>query len=51
MDPPIHTLNFLSGGATTLILMLYGASYDISLLILSPIPGNIVVPPERTMLL
>uniref|UniRef100_A0A7C9DLJ1 Uncharacterized protein n=1 Tax=Opuntia streptacantha TaxID=393608 RepID=A0A7C9DLJ1_OPUST len=49
MEPPIHTLYFLSGGATTLIFMLLGAKAVISLLILSAIPGNIVVPPLRTM--
>jgi hypothetical protein len=50
IEPPIQTLYFLSGGATTLIFMLLGANAEISLLILSAIPGNIVVPPERTML-
>jgi hypothetical protein len=50
MDPPIQTLYFLSGGATTLIFMLLGASAVISLLIRSAIPGNIVVPPLSTML-
>jgi hypothetical protein len=50
MDPPIQTLYFLSGGATTLIFMLLGARAVISLLIRSAIPGNMVVPPLRTML-
>ncbi len=50
IDPPIQTLYFLSGGATTLIFMLLGAKAVISLLIRSAIPGNIVDPPERTML-
>lgn len=50
MDPPIQTLYFLSGGATTLIFMLLGARAVISLLILSAMPGNMVEPPERTML-
>lgn len=50
MDPPIQTEYFLSGGATTLIFMLLGAKAVISLLILSAIPGNIVVPPLSTML-
>ena len=50
IDPPIQTLYFLSGGATTLIFMLLGASAVISLLIRSAIPGNMVVPPDRTML-
>jgi hypothetical protein len=50
IDPPIQTLYFLSGGATTLILMLLGARAVISLFILSAMPGNIVDPPLRTML-
>ena len=49
IDPPIHTLYFLSGGATTLIFMLLGASAVISLLIRSAIPGNMVVPPLNTI--
>lgn len=49
MDPPIHTLYFLSGGATTLIFMLLGASAVISLLILSAMPGNMVDPPLSTI--
>ena len=49
MEPPIQTLYFLSGGATTLIFMLLGANAVISLLILSAIPGNIVEPPLRTI--
>lgn len=50
IEPPIQTLYFLSGGATTLIFMLLGAKAEISLLILSAMPGNMVVPPESTML-
>ena len=50
IEPPIQTLYFLSGGATTLIFMLLGARAEISLLILSIIPGNMVEPPLRTML-
>ncbi|KAH0452784.1 hypothetical protein IEQ34_017108 [Dendrobium chrysotoxum] len=49
MEPPIQTLYFLSGGATTLIFMLLGANAVISLFILSAIPGNIVEPPLKTM--
>jgi hypothetical protein len=37
---------FLSGGATTLIFIVEGANAVSSLVILSAIPGNIVVPPE-----
>nr|GMC82053.1 dynein heavy chain 11, axonemal [Ipomoea batatas] len=49
IDPPIQTLYFLSGGATTLIFILLGANAVISLLILSAMPVNIVVPPLRTI--
>jgi hypothetical protein len=51
IDPPIQTKNFLSGGATTLIFMVLGASEIIYLDSLSGIPGNMVVPPLITMLL
>ena len=47
---PPH-LYLRSGGATTLIFMAEGASAVISLLIRSAMPGNIVVPPDSTMLL
>merc|ERR1711937_1121786 len=50
MDPPIHTEYFLSGGATTLIFIVDGASAVSSLVMRSPMPWNIVVPPERTTL-
>ena len=52
-DPPIHTENFLSGGATTLIFISIddGARLVTSLLNLSRIPGNMVVPPDMTMFL
>jgi hypothetical protein len=49
MEPPIHTEYFLSGGATILIFIDGGASAVISLVILSAIPSNMVVPPDRTM--
>jgi len=49
IEPPIQTEYFLSGGATTLIFMVDGANAVNSFVILSAIPGNIVVPPERTM--
>merc|ERR1712054_215052 len=48
MDPPIHTEYFLSGGATTLIFMVEGASAVNSLVMRSPMPANMVVPPDRT---
>src|SRR6056300_527591 len=50
IDPPIHTEYLRSGGATILTLMEAGAKAVISLDIRSLIPGNMVVPPERTML-
>merc|ERR1712129_84212 len=50
MDPPIHTEYLRSGGATTLIFMVDGANAVNSLVMRSPMPANIVVPPERTML-
>ena len=50
MEPPIQTEYFLSGGAITLILIDAGARAVISFCILSAIPGNIVVPPDRTVL-
>merc|ERR1711953_1472498 len=48
MDPPIHTEYFRSGGATTLIFIVDGARAVNSFVIRSPIPGNIVVPPDNT---
>merc|ERR1712124_18624 len=50
MDPPIHTEYFRSGGATTLIFIVEGASAVSSLVMRSPMPGNIVVPPDSTTL-
>ena len=50
MDPPIHTKNFLSAGATTLIFMVEGASWVTYLFNLSGIPGYIVVPPPTSIL-
>merc|ERR1712199_97500 len=49
MEPPIHTEYFLSGGATTLIFIVDGARALSSLVIRSPMPVNIVVPPDKTM--
>merc|ERR1719155_340485 len=48
MEPPIHTEYLRSGGATTLIFMVDGARAVSSFVIRSPMPWNIVVPPERT---
>merc|ERR1740130_1003663 len=48
MEPPIQTEYLRSGGATTLIFMVEGASAVNSLVIRSPMPLNMVVPPERT---
>merc|ERR1711904_676480 len=48
MEPPIHTEYFRSGGATTLIFMVDGASAVSSFVMRSPMPWNMVVPPERT---
>merc|ERR1711933_648972 len=48
IDPPIQTEYFRSGGATTLIFMVEGASAVSSLVMRSPIPVNMVVPPDRT---
>merc|ERR1719156_56477 len=50
MDPPIHTEYFRSGGATTLIFIVEGAKAVSSFVMRSPMPKNIVVPPESTTL-
>ena len=50
MEPPIHTEYFLSGGAMILIFMVEGAMAVISFCILSAIPGNMVDPPDMTVL-
>merc|ERR1712025_1180440 len=50
MEPPIHTEYLRSGGATTLIFIVEGASAVNSFVIRSPMPLNMVVPPERTTL-
>jgi len=49
-DPPIQTEYLRSGGATTLIFMVEGAKAVNSLVMRSPMPANMVVPPERTTL-
>merc|ERR1719238_425201 len=51
MEPPIHTEYLRSGGATTLIFIVDGANAVSSLVMRSPMPANIVVPPESTTLL
>merc|ERR1719454_2670814 len=50
MDPPIHTEYLRSGGATTLIFMVDGARAVSSFVMRSPMPKNIVVPPDSTTL-
>ena len=50
MLPPIQTEYFLSGGATTFTLIDAGASAVISFFSLSSMFGNMVLPPESTML-
>merc|ERR1712062_240094 len=48
IEPPILTEYLRSGGATTLIFIVEGARAVSSLVILSPMPANIVVPPLNT---
>merc|ERR1711879_752670 len=48
IEPPIHTEYLRSGGATTLIFIVEGAKAVSSFVMRSPMPVNIVVPPERT---
>merc|ERR1712151_971622 len=50
IDPPIQTEYLRSGGATTLIFMVEGAKAVNSFVMRSPIPVNMVVPPESTTL-
>ena len=50
IEPPIHTEYFLSGGAMILIFIVGGANAVISFCIRSAIPGNIVLPPDNTVL-
>jgi hypothetical protein len=47
VDPPLHTAYLLSGEAMTFTYTDLGALSIISLSNLSPIPSNMVVPPER----
>merc|ERR1719335_803027 len=51
MEPPIQTEYLRSGGATTLIFMVDGANAVSSLVMRSPMPANMVVPPDSTTLL
>merc|ERR1712024_92142 len=48
IEPPIHTEYLRSGGATTLIFIVDGASAVSSLVMRSPMPANMVVPPDNT---
>merc|ERR1712187_53164 len=48
IEPPIQTEYLRSGGATTLIFIVEGARAVSSFVMRSPMPWNIVVPPERT---
>merc|ERR1711970_117150 len=48
IEPPIQTEYLRSGGATTLIFIVEGARAVSSLVMRSPMPENMVVPPERT---
>merc|ERR1712066_942632 len=50
MEPPIQTEYLRSGGATTLIFMVEGARAVSSLVMRSPMPVNMVVPPDSTTL-
>src|SRR3569623_406912 len=50
IDPPIHTEYLRSGGATIFTLIEAGAKAVISFDMRSLMPGNMVVPPESTML-
>merc|ERR1712085_153120 len=50
MEPPIHTEYLRSGGATTLIFIVDGARAVNSFVMRSPMPANIVVPPDNTTL-
>merc|ERR1712061_371329 len=50
MEPPIQTEYLRSGGATTLIFMVEGAKAVNSFVMRSPMPLNMVVPPDSTTL-
>merc|ERR1712061_287478 len=48
MEPPIHTEYLRSGGATTLIFIVEEARAVSSFVMRSPMPWNMVVPPDST---
>ena len=50
IEPPIQTEYFLSGGATIFTLSEAGANDVISLVRRTSMPGNMVVPPDSTVL-
>ena len=50
MEPPIQTEYFRSGGAMILIFIVAGARAVISFCMRSAMPGNMVVPPDNTVL-
>ena len=50
MVQPTHTEYLRTGGATTLIFIFDGAQAVNFFVMLSPIPGNMAEPPDRTML-
>ena len=50
IDHPIHTEYFRSGGEMILIFIVGGARAVISFCILSAIPGNMLEPPDNTIL-
>ena len=50
MEPPIQMEFFRSGGAMILIFMPEGARAVVSFCMRSAIPGNMVVPPDKTVL-
>ena len=50
IDPPIHTQYLRPGGATTVIFMVDKARAPNSLVIRSPMPADMVVPPDNTTL-
>ena len=50
IEPPIQTEYLRSGGATTLIFIVEGARAVNSFVMRSPMPLNMVVPPEKMLL-
>ena len=50
MVQPLHTEYLRTGGATTLIFIFDGAQAVNFFVMLSPIPGSMAEPPDRTML-